>query len=60
MAHWQSVVATVFGTVVAVLVPALVWTILAAGLYQLIREAVRRARPAPRRLVQKRPARQAG
>lgn len=37
-------------------VPAVVWTTLAAGVYQLVRAQVRRLRPVPRRshaLVQK-------
>jgi hypothetical protein len=40
----QAVVALVIGTVVVLFVPALVWSAVIAGLYQIIRDRVRESR----------------
>jgi hypothetical protein len=42
----QAVVALVIGTVVVLFVPALVWSAVIAGLYQIIRDRVRETRKA--------------
>jgi len=49
MGNLQSVLFTVFGLVVTFFVPAIVWITLMAGLYQLVRDGIRRLRVAPRR-----------
>jgi hypothetical protein len=40
----QAVVALVIGTVVVLFVPALVWSTVIAGLYQIVRDKVREGR----------------
>jgi hypothetical protein len=42
----QAVVALVIGTVVVLFVPALVWSTVIAGLYQIVRDKVRESRMA--------------
>jgi hypothetical protein len=42
----QAVVALIFGTVVVLFVPALVWSTVIAGLYQIVRDKVRESRKA--------------
>jgi hypothetical protein len=42
----QAVVALVIGTVVVLFVPALVWSTVIAGLYQIIRDRVRESQKA--------------
>ena len=45
-----------FGSMVTLVVPAIVWTFLVAGCYQLVREQIRRLRIVPQsspKLVQK-------
>ena len=44
-----SLLSDVFGLAVTFFVPAVVWTTLVAGLYQLVREEVRRVRVTLRR-----------
>ena len=44
-----SMLSDIFGLVVTLFVPAVVWTTLAAGLYQLVREEVRQIHVTPRR-----------
>jgi hypothetical protein len=59
MSNWQHAVSIVFGLAVTFLVPAIVWTTLAAGLYQLVRDRIHRIRLAPRgsrSLAQSQPA----
>lgn len=46
-----NLVTTVFGPAVTYLVIALVWSTLVIGLFQLVRETLRRIRVAPRRVV---------
>jgi len=41
----QAVVALVLGTVMVLFVPALVWSTVIAGLYQMVRDKVRALRP---------------
>jgi hypothetical protein len=42
----QAVIALVFGVVVVLFVPALVWSTVIAGLYQMVRDRVRESRKA--------------
>ena len=52
MSNWHTL-STISETAMTFLVPAIVWTTLAAGLYDLVRDALRRVRLMPRRrLVQ--------
>jgi hypothetical protein len=48
MSNWQHILSIIFGLAVTILVPVVVWTTLAAGLYQLARDRIRRIRLAPR------------
>jgi hypothetical protein len=43
--EWQAVIALVLGIAITFFVPALVWATVIAGLYQIIREKVRKSRP---------------
>lgn len=52
-------VTTVFGPAMTYLVIALVWSTLVIGLFQLVRETLRRIRVAPRRVVRDRYAHRA-
>ena len=45
----SSLLSSVFGLIVMLLVPAVVWTTVAAGLYQLVREEAHHVRIAPQR-----------
>jgi hypothetical protein len=47
-------VTTIFGPIVTYLVIALVWSTLAIGLFQLVRETLLQIRVAPRRIVRDR------
>jgi hypothetical protein len=49
MNRLPDILSFVFGSMVTFLVPAIVWTVLVAGSYQLIREQIRRLRIAPQR-----------
>jgi len=40
----RTVLSTVFVWAITLFVPGVVWSLLAAGLYQLIRDSIRRAR----------------
>ena len=42
MNRLPDILSFVFGSMVTFLVPAIVWTVLVAGSYQLIRERIRR------------------
>jgi len=44
MGNWQNALTTFLGLAVTLVVPAVVWTTLAAGTYQLLRDSIRRAR----------------
>lgn len=48
MDNLQTVLSTVFGLVITVFVPAVVWTTLIVGLYQFVRDSIRRVRVVPR------------
>jgi hypothetical protein len=48
MSNWQHTLSTILGLAVTIMVPAVVWTTIAAGLYQLARDRIRRIRLAPR------------
>jgi hypothetical protein len=45
----RSIVSTAFAWAITFVVPGAVWSLLVAGLYQLIRDSLRRARPASQR-----------
>jgi hypothetical protein len=47
MNRLPDILSFVFGSMVTFLVPAIVWTVLVAGSYQLIREQIRRLRIIP-------------
>ena len=49
MGNWQSVFSTVSWLAVTFFVPAVVWITVSLGLYQLIRDKVRRVRVVSRR-----------
>jgi hypothetical protein len=48
MSSWQQALSTIAGLAVTIMVPAVVWTTIAAGLYQLARDRIRRIHLAPR------------
>jgi hypothetical protein len=41
MGSWQHVLADAFAWAITLFVPAMVWGLLAAGLYQLVRDRIR-------------------
>ena len=49
MHNVQTVLSNVFGLAITVFVPAVVWTTLIAGLYQFVRDGIRRVRVVPQR-----------
>ena len=52
MGTWQHLLADAFAWAITLLVPAVVWGLLGAGLYQLVRDGIRsRARPRPGRIA---------
>ena len=50
MDNLQNVLSDITGLAVTIFVSTIVWTILIAGLYQLIRDEIRQVLIAPRRL----------
>jgi len=44
MSELQHLLVTIFGLTITFFVPAVVWTMLAVGLYQLVRSKIRRVR----------------
>ena len=49
----EAVIALVIGTVVVLFVPALVWSTVIAGLYQIVRDKVRESLKAVAQVAQK-------
>ena len=49
--EWQAVIALVVGTVVVLFVPALVWSTVISGLYQIVRDKMRESLKAVARKI---------